>query len=223
MKRYVTFYIIMVCMITFNCFAQRVDRFTVKSRATASALYYAILAKKYDTIVSYQVKEKITMKFGGSITTYKVSHLSLVRTNDLGPNNSRVVTPVFGKAKVYAVNAQNSEQLKLATDSITTSVQPLKKIIVVHKDKEKYIMIDFLSSYERILDKGFKSVEMLKCVGNSRYFEGDLILAAKWYGQLFDLTTDLDIEYYYRYSLSLTAIGQDEKANAMMKIFNDRN
>jgi hypothetical protein len=39
------------------------------------------------------------MNFGGYTTTYTVSDSTLVNTNDLGPNNTRVVTKQFVETK----------------------------------------------------------------------------------------------------------------------------
>ena len=64
---------------------------------------------------------------------------------------------------------------------------------------------------------------MLSRVGNGRFFDGDLVMAAKWYSQLFDLTTNLEPEYYFRYAQSLKAIGQIEKAKQMMAVFEKKN
>jgi len=86
----------------------------------------------------------------------------------------------------------------------------------------KDVNINIIDTYERTLDKGFKSIEMLKKVGDAKYFEGNLTESAKWYSQLFDLTTDLENQYYFRFSRSLTAISQFKKAEEMMKIYDER-
>ena len=57
-------------------------------------------------------------------------------------------------------------------------------------------------------------------MGNAYYYSTELEKAAKWYGKLFEMTSDLEPEYYYRYANSLKAIGQNDKANVMMKKFN---
>lgn len=48
----------------------------------------------------YKVKEIINSSFGGSITTYSVSDLSLVKKVDLGLGNQRIITPVYKKYRV---------------------------------------------------------------------------------------------------------------------------
>ena len=90
------------------------------------------------------------------------------------------------------------------------------------KKYEKYAYIDAIKTYERIAEKGYKSPEMLQKLGNSYYFNADLTNAAKWYGELFALTEDVDAEYFYRYSQSLKSIGNYEKADQMLEKFSQK-
>lgn len=85
------------------------------------------------------------------------------------------------------------------------------------------VSIDVVDTYERIMDKGYKSPDMLRKVGDRHYFGGNLTLAAKWYSELFNATTDLEAVYYFRYGQSLLAIGEVEKGNEMIKIFKSKN
>lgn len=87
------------------------------------------------------------------------------------------------------------------------------------KKYDNYAYIDAIKTYERIAEKGYKSVNMFQKLGNAYYFNSEFDQAAKWYGELFAMTTDLDPEYFYRYSQSLKSVGQYEKANAMMNAF----
>jgi len=68
------------------------------------------------------------------------------------------------------------------------------------KKYEKYAYIDAIKTYERVAKKGYKSPEMLQKLGNSYYFNADLASAATWYGALFEMTEDVEAEYFYRYS-----------------------
>lgn len=108
--------------------------------------------------------------------------------------------------------------------SITTSIGFSQEAAVKKGDKkyEKYAYIDAIKTYERVAEKGYKSPEMLQKLGNSYYFNADLTNAAKWYGELFTLTEDVDSEYFYRYSQSLKSIGEYEKANVMLDKFNQK-
>ncbi len=66
-------------------------------------------------------------------------------------------------------------------------------------------------------EKGYKSVDMFKKLGNSYYFNAEMDKAAKWYGELFAMTCDLEPEYYNQYAQSLIFIGENDKANEMLE------
>lgn len=87
---------------------------------------------------------------------------------------------------------------------------------------DKYAYIDATKTYERVAEKGYKSADMFQKLGNAYYFNANLEKAAKWYGELFAMNTEVDPEYYYRYSQSLKSIGQYEKADQMMATFNKK-
>ena len=87
---------------------------------------------------------------------------------------------------------------------------------------DKYAYVDAIKTYERLYEKGYKSVDMLQKLGDSYYFKADLDNSAKYYTELFNLTQDLEPEYYYRYAQSLKAIKDYKKADAMLAKFNER-
>jgi tetratricopeptide (TPR) repeat protein len=94
------------------------------------------------------------------------------------------------------------------------------KVSSEDKKSDNYAYIDAVKTYERVSDKGYKSVDMLKKMGNAYFFNEELDKAAKCYGELCDMTADLEPEYYYRYSIALKAIGENEKASEYLKKFN---
>jgi outer membrane protein OmpA-like peptidoglycan-associated protein len=94
------------------------------------------------------------------------------------------------------------------------------RIAAADKKYDSYAYVDAIKTYERVADKGYKSEELFKKLGNAYYFNAQLENAAKWYGELFAMTTDLEPEYYYRYASSLRSIGENDKANEMMAKFN---
>ena len=96
-----------------------------------------------------------------------------------------------------------------------------QKSSLAKADKEygQFAYVDAIKTYERVFAKGYKSADMLKKLGNAYYFKADLDNAAKWYGELFSLTTDVEPEYYYRYAQSLKAIKQYDKADEMLAKF----
>lgn len=221
MKKYALFFIVTANAISINCFAQTGNNTssTVKPENTEPA------AKKMTNdndlaVVSYHVEERINVTLGSNITTYNVSNISLVNTNDLGGNNVRIVTPKYGKPKTETVS---NEPPKVTVAAKPKTAKPAKVETAAVDVKERSVNIDIANTYERVLDKGYKSIDMLKSVGNSRFFDGDLVTAAKWYSQLFTMTTDLEAVYFYRYAESLKAIGELEKSKAMMAIFESKN
>ncbi|MDN3677549.1 hypothetical protein QWY90_09495 [Flavobacterium paronense] len=177
-------------------------------------------SKNEVAIEGYDVEETINMKFGGRKTTYTVSNIDLVDKNELGPDNTRVVKPKY-------VNVKPKEELpvieKMTTTAVTTSanvIKPVKVISVVPDGKLQYAKIKIIENYERVLQKGYKTEEMLMAVADYHFFADNLVTAAKWYSQLFEFCPDeLEPVYYFRYAKSLESIGQTEKAKEMMALY----
>lgn len=111
---------------------------------------------------------------------------------------------------------------KNIVDTIKTTIKPIKVTVIAPKKKEKYVTINLVNTYEKVLDRGYKSAEMLKKVADRSYFENDMVSAAKYYSQLFDITTDLEASYYFRYAQSLKATNEIEKAAEMMRLFKSK-
>jgi outer membrane protein OmpA-like peptidoglycan-associated protein/tetratricopeptide (TPR) repeat protein len=88
------------------------------------------------------------------------------------------------------------------------------------KQYDKFAYIDATKTYERIANKGYKSADMFQKIANAYFFNAELDKAAKWYGELFAMNTELQPEYYYRYAQSLKAVGDYKKADEMMRLFN---
>lgn len=236
MKNCKLFFIAILSALSFNSLAQSKDYMTDSAKKENEQLLYNTIANNDEAIVSYHVIEKINMVYGPSITTYNVSNLKYVSTNDLGPNNSRIIIPKYAKtrAKKTRLAEAKVEQPKTPEEitppvetstpqEIVTSVElATSEEVIVPEKKRESVTVDLIPIYESVLDKGFVSIDMLKMVADSRFFKGDLVLAAKWYNQLFALTTDLDTIYFYRYAQSLKAINQLDKAAEMMKIFESK-
>lgn len=98
-----------------------------------------------------------------------------------------------------------------------------EKVKVADKKYDNYAYIDAIKTYEKVAEKGYKSADMFKKLGNSYYFNAELEKAVRWYGELFAMnTTDLEPEYYFRYAQSLRSIGQNNKANELLELFNQK-
>ena len=96
------------------------------------------------------------------------------------------------------------------------------KIASGDKKYDNYAYIDAIKTYERVADKGYKSEDMFKKLGNSYYFNSEFDKAARWYGELFAMNTEVEPEYYYRYAQSLKSTGDITKANQILDLFNQK-
>ncbi|MGC4039797.1 MAG: hypothetical protein QM710_03105 [Flavobacterium sp.] len=224
MRNFALYTIVFTGIVSVSCFAQSNDRlvnsFKVNDTQSASDMADSDMA-----IVSYHVEERINMNFGSRITTYDVPNLDMVSTKDLGENNTRKVTPKYGKvrAKIDALAFFSSAKPQSLTSIDNISVTPINTdVLATTERKRQFADIDVIATYERVMDKGYKSVAMMTKVADRHFFEGDLVLAAKWYNELFSNTTDLEAVYYYRYAESLKATNQLDKAKEMMKIFESK-
>ncbi len=90
-----------------------------------------------------------------------------------------------------------------------------------NKQFDNYAYVDAIKTYERLFEKGYKSVEMLQKLGDSYYFNADLESSAQYYSELFKLKQDIEPEYYYRYAQSLKGIKNYKKAETMLLKFNE--
>lgn len=216
-----TYVILTAIVFTFSlsCFGQSTDRAPDNLAIENATVRSDNSPKENLVIVAYYVEETINMTFGKRITKYEVSKLSMVNTYDLGPNNTRVVTPIYRKAKVKNVALQS----KTLIDSSVVKIEPVNVEVIPPTEIPTYLTIDVVDTYAKVLDKGYKSVEMLTKVADRAYFEGDLVTAAKYYEELFVMKSDLDAMYYYRYAESLKGINQMEKANEAMLLFESKN
>lgn len=214
MKNNAHFFIAIASAFFFNGFAQ------------SSPIAKDFASENDLAVVSYHVEERINMNFGSSITTYNVPNLSLVSDKQMVGNNVRIITPKYAKirAKSIATTIMSSKEPKaLTTLANVTSKLVDTEIITTSQRKRLYVDIDVVGTYERIMDKGYKSVAMITKVADRHFFDGDLVLAAKWYTELFNTTTsELEAVYYYRYAQSLLAVGQIKKGNEMMRIFESK-
>lgn len=109
----------------------------------------------------------------------------------------------------------------LTVFSIRVSAQN-EKFYQTNKVSDKYVYVDVIKTYERVAAKGYKSVDLFQKLGNSSYANCNLDKAAKWYRELFALTTDLDPEYYYRYAESLRSISLYQEADALISKLNQK-
>lgn len=155
-----------------------------------------------DKIIWYEVTETTNMPFGKSTIIYTVSNKNLISTNDLGPNNTRVV---IEKSKSKAKKGIDSHK---TNSSLNTNTSTDGNLITSEKKAIKTVYINPIETYERMAEKGIKSVEIFKSLGDSYYYKNEYAKAVKYYEALFKMTYDLNAEYYLRYSNALKNMGQ---------------
>ncbi|MFH6992701.1 hypothetical protein [Flavobacterium sp. FlaQc-48] len=317
MKAFAVYYIVIIAVFSIDSFGQSINKATAVATTPNTASMPDNSGNDDRIIEGYYVVETINKTFGRSVTEYKVSRLSMISTYDLGPQNTRTITPIYGRPKNRntrvalgpkalvdpAVNAFKSTRMdaiyrkskekpdetepeskafvdpaaRFAKDDAadkrskekitnvkpeseaiaTVALKPIKTDSTVTKAKEKIaetafksktaakhtspafkpvnvgviaptpgaksLSIDVVKTYAKVLDKGYKSIEMLTRVGDRAYFDGDSVTAVKCYSELFSMTKNLDPVYYYRYAQSLKGINQMEQADAMMKLFEIKN
>jgi len=219
MKTYAAYFTIIASVFSISSFAQ--TNYTIVDADTKKT------ASKFDdksaedlVIDSYLVVEIINMPFGKRTTKYEVSKLDMVYTNDLGPNNTRTVTPIYKKKKVRSAGKVLPTEL---TDANVQAIKPIEVEVTAPAYTEKFVKVDIIETYANVLDKGYKSIDMLKKVADKHYFESDYEASAKYYGDLISLDPDLDPVYYFRYVESLKGINQIDKANEAMLLFESKN
>ena len=118
--------------------------------------------------------------------------------------------------KVEPINTIQPKNIDTLKTSLKTNAN-----IDAPKKMGDYAYIDIVKTYERVTEKGYKSIFMLKKVCNAYFFNDEFEKAAKCFSELFALTTDLEPECYYRYSISLKAIGEDKKASEYLTKFKE--
>jgi tetratricopeptide (TPR) repeat protein len=218
----------------------------VTSKTSATTMNKNVNSNR-QKIKYYHVEEITSLKFGGHKTEYDVVNPKVINTYDLGPEGKRTITPVYGNEDPISevVIKQNPIVNNKSQSKITVSDTPKKKdfnpsyqvslkkdtllnvksqskIVVSEAPKktDSYAYVDIIKTYERMNDKGYVSIDMLKKIGNSYFFNDDFEKAEKCYNKLFSMTTNLEPDYYYRYSIILKSMGDNQKSDEYLKKFN---
>ena len=118
---------------------------------------------------------------------------------------------------------RNYKKISLVIVCIASLSMFSQKVKEAKADKsyDKFAYVDAIKTYERVVAKGYKSQDLLQKLGNAYYFKADLVKAAKWYGELFTFSQNIEPEYYYRYAQSLKEVKDYAKADDMMAKFKE--
>ncbi|WP_310556424.1 OmpA family protein [Flavobacterium sp.] len=104
----------------------------------------------------------------------------------------------------------------LVSFSVTITAQNIEKGDKQYKD---LAYVDAIKTYERIANKGYKSVDLFQKLGNSYYFNAKLKEANVWYKELFAMNEKVEPEYYYRYSQTLKSVEDYTNADKYLEKF----
>lgn len=103
--------------------------------------------------------------------------------------------------------------------SISFSYAQKAKLASADRKYDQYAYIDAIEIYKKVAEKGYKSADLFKKIGNSYYFNSELKEANKWYSELFSLGEEIESEYYFRYAHTLKAVGDYKKADEYFEKF----
>jgi tetratricopeptide (TPR) repeat protein len=106
--------------------------------------------------------------------------------------------------------------------SLNCFAQKKATISTADKIKVPFVYINVIKVYERVAEKGYKSIDMFKKIGDSYYSNFELNKAARWYCELFNMTYDLEPKYYYQYANSLKSIGENDAAVEILEKLNQQ-
>ncbi len=85
---------------------------------------------------------------------------------------------------------------------------------------DRYEYVNAQKTYLKAIEKGYKSAEIFKKLGNSYYYNSEFKKASEWYKYLIgSYTSEAEPEYYYRYAQTLKSIGQYKAAGLYMEMF----
>ncbi|UII76594.1 OmpA family protein [Flagellimonas sp. HMM57] len=86
----------------------------------------------------------------------------------------------------------------------------------------EYSFSPAIDIYKKVLDKGFVSIDLLKRLGNSYYFNAKYEQASNVYKKLIETyPKKTEPDYYFRYAQSLKTVGKYEDASQMMQQFKE--
>nr|WP_315197413.1 tetratricopeptide repeat protein [uncultured Flavobacterium sp.] len=210
MKNQTLLYILIVSLSSFNYWPLQSQITTNEKKQQASK------TSPPRKIKYYHVVETVPLKFGGYSSEYDVTNPNIINTYDLGPNGTRTITAIY----------ENEEKIQYDEPTLKPdTIMNIKKSASISisdapKRESSVAYINIIKTYERVSDKGYESVEMLKKLGNSYFFNDEFEKAEKCYSKLFSITANLEPDFYYRYSIVLKAMGNIQKSEEFLKKFN---
>ncbi|MEL4307448.1 OmpA family protein [Joostella sp. CR20] len=117
------------------------------------------------------------------------------------------------------MNSKYKINLLIACLCVFMGFSQKQKIKNANKDYEKLAFIDANDIYLDVAEKGYRSPELLKRLGNTFYFNAKYKEANQWYKELVEgENMTFEDVYLLRYAQTLRAVGENDKA----KVFYDK-
>ncbi len=90
------------------------------------------------------------------------------------------------------------------------------------KQYDKYEYINAQKTYLKVVEKGHRSADLFKNLGNSYYFNSQFTEASKWYEELIkSYPQEVEPEYYFRYAQTLKSLEKYSESDQYMKTFRE--
>ena len=78
-----------------------------------------------------------------------------------------------------------------------------KEISYANEQYEKFAYVNAIKVYEKVIENGYFSTEIVEKLANSYYFNANYVKAADSYKKLLEIDSNINPEYYYKYAQSL--------------------
>lgn len=88
---------------------------------------------------------------------------------------------------------------------------------IVGNQKEQHI--DVIKVYEKVVEDGYESIQIFEKLANSNYEKGNYLEAKKWFKKWFSKDTNPKTIAYLRYSKTLEALNEPEKAKHYLSLY----
>jgi outer membrane protein OmpA-like peptidoglycan-associated protein/tetratricopeptide (TPR) repeat protein len=105
----------------------------------------------------------------------------------------------------------------LAASGMAFSQTALKKLADTSFEKQDYQTA--AASYERLVQKGDSSVEVLFKLGDAYYYNANYLKANTWYVKGYNQSKQLTANQFHRFIQTLKSVGNKEESNRIMDAF----
>jgi outer membrane protein OmpA-like peptidoglycan-associated protein len=89
------------------------------------------------------------------------------------------------------------------------------------KSFENQDFITAAESYERIVQKGDSSIDVILHLADAYYFNANYQQANKWYSKGYSLNHTFTANHFHRYAQTLKSSGKNDEANVVLNVFSE--